>query len=236
MVVTRTIGIGAPAIDLAAGPGAVWVATGSDGTVARIDPDAEAVVETIVLRGPSELVWNTTYAVAASPGALWVATGPRHLVRIDPQTNETVAVLDIGYVPVGVAVGGDTVWVVTLAGRALRIEPRTNAITAETPIAYPVAVAADDEAVWVADMRGHLWRIDPDTAAVVYTTPIATGRLGIGPGRQALWVADNAEGQALRIDPRTGRIDSAVRIGHAPTDVAIGLGAAWITVQSDRSI
>jgi DNA-binding SARP family transcriptional activator/DNA-binding beta-propeller fold protein YncE len=235
-VVTRTIGIGAPAIDLAVGPGAVWVATGSDGTVARIDPDAEAVVETIVLRGPNELVWNTTYGVAASPGALWVAAGPHHLVRVDPETNEIEAALDIGQVPVGVAVGGDTAWVATLAGRALRIEPRTNAITAETPIAYPVAVAADDEAVWVADMRGHLWRIDPDTAAVVYTTPIATGRLGIAAGQQALWVADNAEGQALRIDPRTGRIDAEVRLDHAPTDVAIGLGAAWITVQSHRSI
>ena len=33
--------LGAPAIDLAVATDAVWVANGSDGTVARIDPNAE---------------------------------------------------------------------------------------------------------------------------------------------------------------------------------------------------
>ena len=52
--VIRTIGIGAPAIDLAVATDAVRVVNGSDGTVSRIDPSADAVVATIDLRGSSE--------------------------------------------------------------------------------------------------------------------------------------------------------------------------------------
>src|SRR5919109_906709 len=115
--VIRTIGIGAPAIDLAVATDAVWVANGSDGTVSRIDPSADAVVETIDLRGSRELIWNPTYAVDADDDSVWVAAGPRHVLRIDPATNEPSAIIDVGRVPVGVALGGEALWVVTAAER-----------------------------------------------------------------------------------------------------------------------
>ena len=133
----RTIGIGAPAIDLAVTSNAVWVANGSDGTVSRIDPTTDAVVGTIELRGSSELVWNPTYAVDADDDSVWVAAGPHHVLRIDPSTNEPSAIIDVGYVPVGVALGEEALWVVTTAKRALRIEPHTNMATAEVPIGDP---------------------------------------------------------------------------------------------------
>jgi glutamine cyclotransferase len=236
MRVARTIGIGGPPVDLAVGPDALWAATGSDGTVVRVDPDAEAVVETIDLRGSSDLVWNTTYALAVGSAGLWVAVGPRSLVRVDPATNETECTVDARHVPVSIAIGAGTVWAVTLAGRALRIEPRTNGITAEATIAYPVDLAADDDAIWVADVYGRLWRIDPDTAATVFTTPVAAGPFSICSAGSGLWAADNGDGRVLRIDPENGRVSAAVEIGHAPTDVAVGLDATWVTVQSDRAI
>ena len=132
--VIRTIGIGAPAIDLAVATDAVWVANGSDGTISRIDPSADAVVETIDLRGSRELVWNPTYAVDADDDSVWVAAGPHHVLRIDPTTNEPAAIIDVGHVPVGVALGEEALWVVTTAQRALRIEPHTNAATTEVAI------------------------------------------------------------------------------------------------------
>src|SRR5262249_9105738 len=147
--VIRTIGIGAPAVDLAVATDAVWVANGSDGTVSRIDPSVDAVVETIDLRGSSELVWNPTYAVDADDDSVWIAAGPRHVLRIDPGTNELSAVIDVGQVPVGVALGEEALWVVTTAGRALRIEPHTNTITTEVHVGYPIALTAGKQAVWV---------------------------------------------------------------------------------------
>src|ERR671925_483785 len=92
---------------------AVWVANGSAGTVSRIDPSADAVVETIDLRGSSELAWNPTYAVDADDDSVWVAAGTHHVLRIDPATNEPVAIIDVGRVPVGVALGDEAIWVAT---------------------------------------------------------------------------------------------------------------------------
>jgi len=233
--VIRTIGIGAPAIDLAVSTDAVWVANGSDGTVARIDPSADAVVETIDLRGSSELAWNPTYAVDADDDSVWIAAGPHHVLRIDPTTNEPSAIIDVGHVPVGVALGQEAVWVVTTAERALRIEPHTNTPTAEVPIGYPVALTAGKQAVWVSDSRGQVWRINPDTGTVTQTTPVGRGLVGLCATDGAVFAANNADGTAVQIDPQDGRVVGSVPVGQAPTDVAFWDGTVWVSIQSESA-
>jgi DNA-binding SARP family transcriptional activator len=234
--VIRTIGIGAPAIDLSVGPDAVWVANGSEGTVSRIDPNADAVVETIDLRGSSELAWNPTYAVDAESEAVWIAAGPHHVVRIDPATNEPVAIIDVGYVPVGVAFGEEALWVATIAERALRVEPHTNAATVEVPIGYPVALTAGHKAVWVSDSQGRVWRINPETAAVTQTIPVGRGLMGLCATDAAVWAAINAEGAVVRIDPENAEVEGRVAVGHSPTDVALWEGAVWVSTQGESAI
>ena len=234
--VIRTIGIGAPAVDLAVAADAVWVANGSDGTVSRIDPGADAVVETIDLRGSSDLVWNPTYAVDAVDDSVWIAVGPHHVVRIDPATNEPSATIDVGQVPVGLALGADALWVVTTAERALRIEPHTNTATAEVPIGYPVASAAGKQAVWAADTRGQVWRINPDTGTVTQTTPVGRGLVGLYATDEAVYAADNADGTLVQIDPQDGRVVGLVPVGHAPTDVASWDGIVWVSIQSESAM
>jgi DNA-binding SARP family transcriptional activator/streptogramin lyase len=232
--VIRTIGIGAPAIDLAVATDAIWVANGSDGTLSRIDPSVDAVVETIDLRGSSELVWNPTYAVEAGDDSVWIAAGPRHVHRIDPATNEPSAVIDVGYVPVGLALGEESLWVVTTAERALRIEPHTNTATVEVPIEYPVALAAGKRAVWVSDWRGQVWRINPDTGAVTQTTPVGGGLVGMCATDGMVFAANNADGTVVQIDPQDGRVVGVIPVGHAPTDVAAYDGTVWVSIQSER--
>jgi len=231
--VIRTIGIGAPAIDLAATTDAVWVANGSDGTVSRIDPSADAVVETIDLRGSSELVWNPTYAVDGDDDSAWIAAGPRHVFRIDPTTNEPFAIIDVGHVPVGVALGEEALWVVTIAERALRIEPHTNTATAEVPIGYPVALTAGKHAVWVSDSRGQVWRINPDTGTVTQTTPVGRGLVGLCATDRAVFAANNADGTVVQMDPHDGRVVGLIPVGHSPTDVASWDGTVWVSIQSE---
>jgi DNA-binding SARP family transcriptional activator/streptogramin lyase len=232
----RTIGIGAPAIDLSVGRDSVWVANGSDGTVSRIDPDADAVVETIDLRGSSELAWNATYAVDAESEAVWIAAGPDQVIRIDPATNESVAIIDVRHVPVGVAFGKEALWVVTTGERALRVEPHTNSITAEVSIGYPVAVAACDKAVWVSDSRGQIWRLDSETAAVTQTIPVGKGLTGLCATAAAVWATVNAEGTVVRIDPETGEVVGRIVVGHWPTDVAHWEATVWVSTQGERAI
>lgn len=234
--VIRTIGIGAPPIDLAVATDAVWVANGSDGTVSRIDPSVDAVVETIDLRGSSELAWNPTYAVAADDDSVWIAAGTHHVLRIDPATNEPSAIIDVGHVPVGVALGEEALWVVTTAERALRIEPHTNTATTEVPIGYPVALTAGKQAVWVSDSRGQVWRINPDTGTVTQTTPVGRGLVGLCATDEAVFAANNADGTVVQIDPQDGRVVGLVPVGHAPTDVASCDGTIWVSIQSESAI
>jgi DNA-binding SARP family transcriptional activator len=234
--VTRTIGIGAPAIDLAVATDAVWVANGSDGTVSRIDPGADAVVATIDLRGSSELAWNPTYAVDADDHSVWIAVGPYHLVRIDPTTNEPSAIIDVGHVPVGVALGAEALWVVTTAQRALRIEPQTNTVTAEVPIGEPVALSVGKQAVWVSDSRGQVWRINPETATVSQTTPVGRGLVGLRATNEVVFAANNADGTVVQIDAQDGHVAGLVSVGHAPTDVASGDGIVWVSIQSESAM
>ena len=234
--VIRTIGIGAPAIDLAVSTDAVWVANGSDGTVSRIDPRADAVVETIDLRGSSELVWNPTYAVDADDDSVWIAVGPHHVFRIDPTTNEPSAIIDVGQVPVGVALGEEALWVVTTAERALRIEPHANTATTEVPIGYPVALTACEQAVWVSDSRGQVWRINPDTGTVTQTTPVGRGLVGLCATDGAVFAANNADGTVVQIDPQDGRVVGLIPVGHAPTDVAACGGNIWVSIQGESAM
>ena len=233
----RTIGIGAPAIDLAVTTDAVWVANGSDGTVSRIDPGADAVVETIDLRGSSELVWNPAYAVEADDDSVWIAAGPRHVLRIDPTTNEPSAIIDVGHVPVALALGEEALWVVTTAERAVRIEPHTNTATAEVPVGDPVALTAGEHVVWASDLRGQIWCINPDTATVSQTTPVGRGLLGLCATDGMLFAANNADGTVVQIDAQDGRVVGVVPVGHAPTDVASLDGKAlWVSVQSESAM
>jgi DNA-binding SARP family transcriptional activator/glutamine cyclotransferase len=234
--VIRTIGIGAPAIDLAVAADAVWVANGSDGTVSRIDPGADAVVETMDLRGSSELAWNPTYAVDADDDSVWIGSGAHHVLRVDPTTNEPSAVIDVGHVPVGVALGEEALWVATTAERALRIERHTNTATTEVPIGYPVAVTAGKEAVWVSDTRGQVWRINPDTGTVTQTTPVGRGLVGLCATDGAVFAASNTDGTVVQIDPQDGRVVGFVPVGHAPTDVATWDGTVWVSIQSESAI
>jgi outer membrane protein assembly factor BamB len=203
----RTIGIEAPAIDLAVTADAVWVANGSDGTVSRIDPSADAVVETINLRGSSELVWNPTYAVDADDDSVWLAAGTHHVLHIDPATNEPSAIIDVGHVPVGVALGEGALWVVTIAERALRIEPHTNTATTEVPIGYPVALAAGTQAVWVSDSLGQVWRINPDTGTVTQTTPVGRGLVGLCAMDGAVFAANTLHGARQDVTAEVGLVD-----------------------------
>jgi DNA-binding SARP family transcriptional activator/DNA-binding beta-propeller fold protein YncE len=233
--VVRTIGIGAPAIDLAVTADAVWVANGSDGTVARIDPGADAVVETIDLRGSSELVWNPTYAVDADDDSVWIGAGPHHVIRLDPRTNELAGIIDVGQVPIGVALGLGALWIATTGERVLRIEPRTNTATTEAPVGYPLALTAEEGAVWVSDSRGQLWRINPDTGTVTQTTPVGGRLVGLCGADGAMFAANNADGTVVRIDAQDGQVLGVVPVGHGPTDVAAWNGTVWVSIQSERT-
>jgi YVTN family beta-propeller protein len=85
--------------------GSVWVVNGSEGSLLRIEPQANEVVREIpVGKSPS--------AIAAGAGALWVTnTGDGTVSRIDPETRTVTNTIELGHRPLGVLVHDDLLWV-----------------------------------------------------------------------------------------------------------------------------
>jgi outer membrane protein assembly factor BamB len=233
--VVRTIGIGVPASDIAVGVGSVWVGS-STGTLVRIDPRTDTVVEKLDLGGPDELAPYGIYAVATGAGAVWAGSGSRHLLKIDPRTNEVLARVDVAETPADVAFGAGDVWVAHIGGRVLRIEPRTSRVTGAVSAApFPMAITAGEGSVWVTAASlapgGLLWRVDPATLTVSGgVTRLSQIPHGVTTGGGAVWVAGGLSGTLIRVGPLTGAIIRSIPIGHAPLDVAYGDGRVWLTV------
>ena len=100
--IKKEVAVGSGPGAIAIGAGSVWVAAG-DGTISRIDPDANLVTQTFPLdRTPS--------GIAFGDGAVWVTTSEdRRVRRISPAGNRIGAGIPVGNGPTGVAVGSGAV-------------------------------------------------------------------------------------------------------------------------------
>jgi YVTN family beta-propeller protein len=61
--------------------------------------------------------------------------------------------------------------------------------------------------------------------------PVAVGRgaAGVAEGGGAVWVANAIDGTVSRIDPRARRVVKTLPVGGAPSEIAAGLNALWVT-------
>ena len=119
------IDLGANPTAVAAGSGAVWVASEEAGIVFRVDPGTRAVTASIgVGRGP--------VGVAVGEGAVWVANRQDATVsRIDPATDTVTAIVPVGREPGAIAAGAGGVWVASASeGAVTRIDPADAAARA----------------------------------------------------------------------------------------------------------
>jgi YVTN family beta-propeller protein len=157
---------------IAAGAGAVWVASEEAGTVTRINPRTRAVVKAIhVGNGPS--------AVAVGEGAVWAVNRPDGTVsRIDPRTNAVTWALDVGGDPAAIAAGEGGVWVAGGAGTVTRVDPDAPRVLERIEVESSAsAIAIADGAVWTSAIappeshRGGTLRViagveRPETVAI----------------------------------------------------------------------
>ncbi|HET9722436.1 MAG TPA: protein kinase [Actinomycetota bacterium] len=138
---------------LAVGTGAsegIWVVNDLAGTVSRIDPTTDEVVDRLSVDAP--------YAVAADDRGVWVSSNANDsLVRIDPETGITIETLSLdggNRIPNGpttIALSEDWVWLASnLDPVVVRIDPATNQVVGR----LDVAGIADGMAV---DETGNVW-------------------------------------------------------------------------------
>jgi streptogramin lyase len=236
------------------GHSAIWISTGSDGRVLRVDPETNEVVAEI------EIGAGPVTELAISEEAVWVSA-VSDLVRLDPVTNEIVARLrdDGGFGDV--AYGEGALWIVAGAnqdGAVWRIDPTTNRVQLKRPLPDPHfmnEIAVGEGAVWVTTsptVRGddtalvRLHRIDPLTGDMVAEVPVGTGASGLGAGERAasysalavgegsVWVLVNWDGSLARIDPESTASEIVEGFAADPSSdtssgLTLGAGAAWVT-------
>ena len=175
---------------------------------------------------------------------------PNSVAIIDAGSNTVVDSVPVGIRPVGVATGEGSVWVANTDDKTVsRIDTTTRQLVRTIAVSeYPSDIAVTPGSAWVA-LGGaqQVQRIAPDRNEADEVVEALGPQLGepqqicgrdlawLAAGGGALWFACSgaSAADASRIDPRkTTRIDDAL-VSSSPaavtfTDVAFGLGSAWI--------
>jgi DNA-binding beta-propeller fold protein YncE len=206
--VVDTIDLPPPIATVTVTADAVWVASFALNTIVRIDLHTDKVVTTLARNdGPTFLAYKA--------GTIWTCNrGNPGLTRINPQSNQVAAQIDLGagLVCGGMAAEDNTVWVasalstgdggeIVSSGQVERIEPATNTVSAKitVPASLEGMIAADAQGVWALDRQQGLFRIDPKTNT--YVGKLAMPNVaGVAVAAGSVWCATD-DGTVLRVEP-----------------------------------
>ena len=161
---------------------------------AKLNAVTGRVVTTIALGGATDVVVGL--------GAVWVSDAANgRVLRINPQTDEVTAAINVGTGPSAITLGHGSVWVAnSLDGTVSRIDPRTDQVTATIPVGNgPGAIAVDAGGVWVANEFGRtVVRIDSATDAVSRTVTVGNNPRGLAAAGGLIWVSAQDSGTGHR--------------------------------------
>jgi YVTN family beta-propeller protein len=145
--VGRPAGVGNLPDGIAAGPDAVWVANGGDGSVTKIDPVTGQLASAPIYTGAGPA------GIAVTRTAVWVANSLNLTVsKIDPVTSQVTATISVGDGPSAIVATTDLVWVSDQFDATLdRIDPRAARVAQSLPLgSSPRGLALTSAGVWVA--------------------------------------------------------------------------------------
>jgi YVTN family beta-propeller protein len=221
------------------------------GGSAPLTDDSHAVV----VIDPASSKVTAAVSVGTNPGplafeprsrSLWVGNiDDRTVTRIEPRPIRTGRTIAVGERPAGLAAGQGAVWVAAATrGKpfvtARRIDARFDsdraAIRIESLPQGDASIALGHGVLWVAPSFGLLTRIDPKTGRVE-APGIDAGHAptAVAADDRAVWVADSGADVVTRIDPRSGAPE-AIPVPGGPADIALGAGAAWVSLSYDDSL
>jgi DNA-binding beta-propeller fold protein YncE len=217
-----TIHVGAtPGVPVVGG-GFVWVPNSADGTVSKIDPRADRVVDTIRVGDPARLRERG-------------CTPPN--VHDVPVGSFLVRLCDI---PSALAFGAGSLWAAKGDGPAIvRIDPRSDQVLATIPFAgQPFDIAFGPSGLWVTDwLNGSLSLVDPGQNRVIASRGgIDGGPSGLLVTSDAVWVSDSQADMLLRLDPRGLNVVARIPVGRLPVALAYFGGAVWVRNEKGSSM
>ena len=151
-VVTTALPLGRSADGIAVGAGALWIASGSDDRVLRLDPATGRVTAEIPIAAAPGARVASPYGIVVAYGAVWVTDASSNTVsRIDPHLNAVTATIRVGARPTRIAVGEHGVWVVNAGDETVtRIDPQRRTVVATIAVSGQVTgVAAGLHGIWI---------------------------------------------------------------------------------------
>jgi ABC-type branched-subunit amino acid transport system substrate-binding protein len=238
--VLKRFKLGGKPTDIAAGAGAVWI-KGEDRRLRRIDPRTGEATKVVRLpedefQGDIPFQSLGYPQVAVGAGAVWAINEDRRVWRIDSETGDPVAKIDVDATTI--AAGKEGVWFVRgdETKAVTRIDPRTNrpAQTIKLGTQRLSAIAVGGGRVWAsAEGDGVVWRIDPGRDPVTRTIDVGVGVTFLAFGGGAIWTANYSDGTVSRIDAKTNDVESTP-VG-AVQSIAADERTAWVSTAGATS-
>ena len=176
--------------------------------------------------------------VELGEGGVWVLSGGT-VLHVDPSTAEPIAALTVGagIFPVDtIAIWARTVWVGAPPG-LVRINPATDQVLRSVRLEGGQAelghVAAGGSSLWTVN-GGELTRVD-QLGRPTGSADVGQGSTAIAAGLDAVWIADDLQGNLTKVDPDTLRVLEVAAVPGNIDAIAVGEGSVWI-VDSDAGV
>jgi hypothetical protein len=167
--------------------------------------------------------------LTAAAGSMWVKTDAGDVLRYDPKTDKQTAKIKVAQETCqGIGSGDAAVFACSDDG-IVRIDPKTDKIAAR------IVVDKFNDQGQIPVAFGHAWVLTGDGSHLVGVardkvspgTDLGTRCIDLAASRTALWAACPIDGQAIRIDPATGKVTA--RIEGLEEARTVGAGdAVWV--------
>lgn len=229
--ITEQFGVGHAPSAVVAGGGSVWVASGPDGTVSRIDRARDQVTTIDVGGEPTALAYGA--------GSLWVADGrERRLTQVSPQTNRVAKRFPAGNAPRSVVVAAGAVWTASpIDSRVDRLDLVGGRSSRLTIPGGPATLAAGAGSVWVAAREaGAVTRLQARTGATLAAVAVGRDPVAMSFAAGDLWVLNRGDATLSRVDPARAAVKATIPLGGRPDSLTAGAGSLWVGDGTRRRI
>lgn len=223
---------------VAAGPAtdtaALWITSYATGTLDRVDPETNRVVDRIDIGG------SPCGIGISEDGTVWVADLQGRVIGVDPATRKVVRELTgVGPQLWDLKTAFGSVWAVDRTRRqVVRIDPATGAIVATIPVGrLGSGLGVTKGAVWVADdSDGTIRRIDPTTNAATVTGSVAGGATWFADDRGSDLVVASHKGRQATILDAAGAPSIAIGGWNGPLDGTVAGDTVWLPDGAARTV
>ena len=213
-------------------------------SVAVVDPTTNEIVDDVV-------VGDYPGPVAAGGGSVWVGNiGDSTVTEIHGDAREAEFPASAQR-PVDLAVSEDALWIANATDFAT--QPPTGGGTVErsdltaggvdvTQVGPPgvademsTFVASDGHVVWAANANNRtVAKLEPSTGRILVRVA-GLSSAGICVGYGAVWVPEPEKDLVVRLNVRTGRVESRIPVSGSPQRVAVGEGGVWVVTTGVHS-